>query len=222
MNRPRPASEPPMRARALLAVLWLLASALTVPTFAGKVTAQESAGGFTPDERRRIDGEQLVARAHRTTVAQGWIGGVAFQVVDRAPAEVWRALEDLGAYQHMLPGNPQTRDDGTEGNARILHVRQAQMGVDATYSLRVRHNTVTRRVEFELDRDRPHDISDARGFIEVRPYRRRTLVTWAVRTVLGMGAVEPMIRGIIEPWILRVPSTIKAYLEGSGRSLYRE
>jgi carbon monoxide dehydrogenase subunit G len=185
--------------------------------------AQDRHGGFDAAERARLSQGQLVTRPHPPTQRDPWHGGVSFQVVDRPADEVWRALLDLDAYAHMLPGTDRTRDDGLEGGARLLYVRQSQMGVSAEYSLRLRHDGVTRRVEFELDRDRPHDVEDARGFAEIQPYQRtRTLVTWGVRVVLGMGAIEPMVRGLIEPWLLRVPTTMKEYLEGRGRDRYRE
>lgn len=184
--------------------------------------AQERQGGFDAAERAHLAAGRLVSRAHPPTQRDPWLGGVSFQVIDRPPEDVWRALMDLDAYAFMLPGTDRTRDDGLEGGARLLYVRQSQMGISAQYTLRLRHDVVTRRVEFELDRDRPHDVEDARGFAEILPYRRsRTLVTWGVRTVLGMGALEPMVRGLIEPWLLRVPTTMKEYLEGRGRERYR-
>lgn len=179
-------------------------------------------GAFTSDERAHLTRGELVSRPHRPGTADGWLGGVGFQVIDRPTAEVWRALEDLDAYQYMLPGTDLTRDEGPEGGARVLYVHQAQMGIEVSYCLRLHLDAVGRRVEFELDRDRPHDVEDARGFLELQSFHRtRTLVTWAVCATLGMGAVEPMIRGVVEPWLLRVPSTMKSYLEGQARDRYR-
>jgi hypothetical protein len=215
-------SERAMHARVGAALATLAATLISLAALEG-AGAQDRHGGFDVDERARLSAGQLVSRPHPPTQRDPWLGGVSFQVVDRPPDEVWRALLDLEAYAYMLPGTDRTRDDGLEGGARILYVRQSQMGISAQYSLRLRHDGVTRRVEFEMDRDRPHDVEDARGFVEIQPYRRaRTLVTWGVRAVLGMGAIEPMVRGLVEPWLLRVPTTIKEYLEGRGRDRYRE
>ncbi|MBN8616368.1 MAG: SRPBCC family protein [Deltaproteobacteria bacterium] len=187
------------------------------------VGAQERASGFTREERARLDQGELVIRPHVADAREPWMGGTSFQIVDRPVAEVWRALEDLPAYRHMLPGTSQTRDDGLDRGARVLYVQQSQLGVSASYSLRLRHDAHAHRVSFELDRDRPHDVEDARGFLEIRSYQRtRTVLTWALRAVLGMGAMEPMVRGLVEPWLLRVPETAKHYLEGWGRDRYRE
>ena len=187
------------------------------------VGAQERPSGFTREERARLDQGELVMRPHVPDEREPWMGGTSFQIVDRSVAEVWRALEDLPSYRYMLPGTSLTRDDGLDRGARVLYVEQAQFGVSASYSLRLRHDAVARRVSFELDHDRPHDVEDARGFFEIRSYQRtRTVVTWALRVVLGMGAMEPMVRGLVEPWLLRVPETAKRYLEGWGRDRYRD
>lgn len=200
-------------------VLGLSALGLSAPG----VGAQERASGFTREERARLDQGELVLRPHVADAREPWMGGTSFQVVDRPVADVWRALADLPSYRHMLPGTSLTRDDGLDRGARVLFVQQSQLGVSASYSLRLRHDAHAHRVSFELDRDRPHDVEDARGFLEIRSYQRtRTVLTWALRAVLGMGAMEPMVRGLVEPWLLRVPETAKHYLEGWGRDRYRE
>lgn len=212
----------PVRSRVGSACLALALVLLVIALFPA-ARAQERQGGFDAAERDRLVAGLLVTRPHVPDARDPWLGGVSFQVIDRSAEEVWRALLDLEAYASMLPGTEQTRDDGLEGGARVLFVRQSQMGIAAQYSLRLRHDRVQRRVEFETDRDRPHDIEDARGFLEIQPYRRtRTLVTWGIRAVLGMGAIEPMVRGLVEPWLLRVPTTMKQYLEGRARERYRE
>lgn len=185
----------------------------------------QTTGGFTAEERALLERGRLVARPHRPTDREQWLGGVSFQVIERTPAEVWRALEDVPAYRHMLPGTELTRDDGLEDGARVVYVRQSSMGLTASYWLHMRCNRVTRTVSFELDTHRPHDVAEARGFLEIRSYPgqpRRTLVSWGVRTVLGAGPLDGMFRDIVEPWLLRVPATMKEYLEGRAASLYRE
>lgn len=213
--------------RSLLAVALLfgaLSGAQGVESARGQERAPgQERSGFTTEERAMLERGQLVVRPHRATSREPWIGGVAFQAIDRQVPDVWRALSDLAAYRYMLPGTDRARDDGLDGGARLLYVHHAQMGVTAEYSLRLRLDSTTQRVEFELDRDRAHDIDDARGFVEIRTFQRtRTLVTWGVRAAIGMGALEPMVYGIVEPWILRVPTTMKQFLEGRARDRYRE
>ncbi len=191
--------------------------------FAAGAARGEVASGFTREERARLVRGELVQRPRGEDAVGSWIGGIAFQAIDRPIEEVWRAVQDFDAYHAMLPGTDETRDDGVDGDARILYVHQSQLGVSAEYSLRMRFDAAEYRVVFELDETRPHDVEDARGFVELRRYHhRRTLVTWAARASLGAGLLEPMLRGLVEPWLLRVPTTMKQYLEGRGRERYRE
>jgi len=223
-----PAPSDRIVARSRLSVI-VLAGVLAVLATMGIATgaparAQVATGAFTAEERTRLERGQLVSRPHVPSAREDWLGGVSFEVIERPPAEVWRALGDVPAYRHMLPGTDLARDDGLEGGARLVFIRQSSMGFTASYWLHMRANDVTRSVSFELDRNRPHDVAEARGFLEVQSYPgqpRRTLVSWGVRTVLGGGALEGMLRDIIEPWLLRVPSTIKSYLGGSPAGRYR-
>lgn len=215
--------RPRTGARASSMLFVVLATSVVLAAAAHGGHAQERVGAFSASERAELDRGELVRRPHVSTTREPWVGGTSFQVVDRPVADVWRALSDLAAYRHMLPGTSLTRDDGLDRGARILYVEQSQMGVMASYSLRLHHDVSAHRVTFELDRNRPHDVEDARGFLELHSYRRtRTVLTWALRAVLGMGAMEPMVIGLIDPWLLRVPSTAKQYLEGWGHDRHRE
>lgn len=223
-----PLSSDPLVARArpaFVALTAALAALLLCELTADARADAQTTGGFSVEERALLERGRLVSRPHRPSAREQWLGGVSFQVIERPPAEVWRALEDVPAYRHMLPGTELTRDDGLEDGARVVFVRQSSMGLTASYWLHMRCNRVTRSVSFELDTSRPHDVSEARGFLEIRAFPgqpRRTLVTWGVRTVLGGGALDGMFRDIVEPWLLRVPSTMKQYLEGPAANRYRE
>ncbi|GAB4210379.1 MAG: hypothetical protein OHK0013_30990 [Sandaracinaceae bacterium] len=189
----------------------------------GIVLAQQ--GGFTADERRALEQGRLVPRPQPDVTGERWIGGVSFQVIERPPSVVWRAVQDVSAYRHMLPGQPTARLDGHESGVSLVQFRHAAMGLEAGYWVRMRWNQVTRAMSFELDPSRPHDIVAAYGFLEVRVYPRspdRTLLTWGVRVRLGVGVLEEVFASDIETWLLRVPSTVKAYLEGRAGTMYTE
>jgi carbon monoxide dehydrogenase subunit G len=215
--------------RLLLCSAWGLALARGAP-FAERAllaegTPQAQQGGFTPEERRALEQGRLVVRFRPDSTAERWLGGVSFQVLERSPAEVWRAVQDVPAYRHMLPGQPTARLDAQDGAERVVSFRHAAMGVEAAYSVRMRWNQVTRAMQFELDPSRPHDIAAAHGFLEVRAYPRRpdrTLITWGVRARLGVGLLEELFARDIETWLLRVPSTVKEHLEGRARERYLE
>lgn len=179
-------------------------------------TAHAEGGGFSVADRASLANGELIARPSVQTIAGAeWLGGTSFRVIDRPIAEVWAALGDVATYPYMLPATEEARLERVEPDARIVRVRQSSMGVEARYSLRLTTDSSSHEIHFELDRRRPHDIEGARGFIEVRPFpgdANRTLVTWAVRVRLP-DAIVTMFRDTVQVWLMRVPSTLKEYLE---------
>jgi hypothetical protein len=179
-------------------------------------TAHAEGGGFSSADRASLAQGNLVSRPSiQTLEGAEWLGGTSFRVIDRPMTEVWAALGNVATYPYMLPATEEARLEHVESGARIVRVRQSSMGVDARYSLRMTSDANTHEIRFELDRRRPHDIEGARGFIEVRPFPgdpARTLVTWAVRVRLP-DAIVTVFRDTIQVWLMRVPSTLKEYLE---------
>lgn len=224
MSREGHPSRPLVRSSSVRSCLPLASLALALAALVGgaPIASGEDTTGFSGHERSRLARGELIQRPRAEASTGNWLGGISYQIIDRPIDQVWSAVQDLDAYHAMLPGTEETQDRGVDGDARILYVRQAQMGISAQYSLRMRFDPPERRVEFELDPVRPHDIEDARGFVELHTYRRtRTLVVWAVRATIGMGVLDSMVAGLVEPWVLRVPATMKEYLEGRGRDRYR-
>ena len=186
-------------------------------TLGGHLHARAEGGGFSEAERASLAEGDLVSRPSVQTLdGAEWLGGTSFRVIDRPMSEVWTALGDVATYPYMLPATREARLEDEEPGARIVRVLQSSMGVEARYSLRLTTDASAHEIHFELDPRRPHDIEGARGFIEVRPFLGhpdQTLVTWAVRVRLP-GAIVTMFRESVQLWLMRVPSTLKEYLEG--------
>lgn len=219
MNHPsRAASQRHVtHARTLHTLLTLTLGSLGLLVLATLGSARAEGGGFSTSDRAQLTQGELVSRPSIQTIdGAEWLGGTSFRVINRPMSEVWNALGNVATYPYMLPATEEARLEQVEEGARIVRVRQSSMGVDARYSLRMITDASTHEIRFELDHRRPHDIEGARGFIEVRPFPgepERTLVTWAVRVRLP-GAIVSMFRDTIQHWLMRVPSTLKEYLEG--------
>jgi hypothetical protein len=73
-------------------------------------------------------------------------------------------------------------------------------------------------------RRRPHDLRAAWGFYNVRPYAdgKKTLLAYGVMADIGMGPVGALIGDDVHEWLLKVPWTVKRFVEGSGRHIYKE
>jgi hypothetical protein len=205
----------------------LAAAALALSCVAlGTPHANGQDGEFTPHERDQLGRGELVARPRRETRDERvWIGGTSYQQVDRPRAEVWRGVRDVARWHHMLPETAETRAERAEGGAQLVGVRHSYGPIDARYTLRVEFDDHAHRATFEVEPTLPHDVRAAHGFLEVHNWPgdpSRSLLVWAVLADPGDNPFVSMVMGDIQYWTLRVPSTMRGYLEGEGASLYRD
>jgi len=200
------------------------ALALVVLSVASMALGQE--GDFTADERAAMDRGDLVARPHRETHdGRLWIGGVSYQRMPRPRQQVWRAIHDVAHWRDMLPATIETHAEDAGDHDQLVEIHHAYGPVEARYTLRVHFDDRAYRCSFALAPERPHDVRDGRGLLEVHRVRgepRASIVVWAVRADPGDGLLVPLVLGSIEAWSVRVPTTIRAFLEGPGASLYGE
>lgn len=210
-----------LTARAFAAVM---SGLLTVTALAQLPREEPADDGFSAEERQRLANGELVTR--RTTRRRGQlrlIGGSAFQVVERPVEDTWRALHDHGAYDRMLPSTEEARLVVRREDQRVMRIRHRVGFVSAQYHLHLAFDEARRDVAFRLDRQRPSDLRAAWGFIRVQPYEDaadRTLVSYGAMVDPGGGVLGGVLRGQIHDWVLRVPATIRAYLQGDGANLY--
>jgi hypothetical protein len=180
---------------------------------------------FTPEEWQRLDHGQLVSRS--MTRKQGSLklmGGSSWQVVNAPPDAVWRALLDTSRYHKMMPQVLEARLVDNKDNVRTVFLRQGQKGLaEARYYLKVHVHEDRRDLTFAIDDKKPHKLLRAAfGFYTVRPYPGdKTLLAYGVMADLEGGLLAGLMRGSVHEWMLRTPSLVKGFLEGSGRKLYR-
>lgn len=204
----------------LIAALGLCAVALGAP----RVLGQD--GEFTAREREALGRGELVTRPRRETRGDRvWVGGTSYQQIERPRAEVWRGVRDVGRWHDMLPETSETRAEPAEGDAQFVGVRHSYGPIDARYTLRVEFDDSSRRATFDIEPGRPHDVRAAHGFLEVHGWpgdTSRSLLVWAVLADPGDNPLVSMVVGDIQYWSLRVPTTMRGFLQGAGASLYRE
>lgn len=178
---------------------------------------------LTSSERAKLSTGAFVER--RTSERRGslrLVGGSSFQVIRRSPEEVWRALTDLDEIGNLLPSIRRTQVVAQNGSSSTVRVEHEHGVMEAAYHLRVRH-TNGNVVIFQLDTRRKNDIHAGWGFLRIHPWDggRKTLVSYAVLVDVGPGLLKAVMTPAFKEWILRVPLTMKWYLEGRGRSRYR-
>ena len=203
---------------ALLGVLWADSG------------ARAQSGRFTAEERRRLVAGELVRRATtRTEHGSRYIGGTSWQRVRAPQSEVWSALLDIRQYPRLIPGVVEARlvearlvEDravpdravADRGSDRVIFLRHRYSFIHAAYFAKMHIDEGSHTVRFELDRSRPHDVEDGRGFITVAPYRgRESIVTWGVLADVGAGLITGVLAPLLHDWILRVPWCVRGHFE---------
>jgi hypothetical protein len=213
-----------MRAWVLPVAAFALVSAVVswiAPAPAAAQPASESRA-FSRAEKARLARGELVRRmVSKRRGSLTLVGGSAWQVIDAPPDAVFRALGDVPRYTKMLPRVGSSRVVASRGNQRIVEIRHDYGVADPKYYLRARFYPERRDVTFTLDERRENSLRAAWGFFTVRPYgRNRTLLAYGAMADVGDGVVGGFLRPTVHDWLMRVPQTIKRYLEGSGRRRY--
>ena len=190
----------------------------------GEVFAQPLPS-LSPDEARELKQGRLVM--HPKTFRAGgarMFGGTSWQKVDLPPEVVWQAVLDTSRYPNMLPQVSEARLLGQSRPAsRVVFVRHGQGVVSARYHLVMQCRTLTRTATFHVDQTRPGSLNRGRGYMAVQPYGEEgSLMTFHIMADVGGGMVTSLLRPQIQEWMLRVPQTIKRYVEGPGRERYHQ
>ncbi len=202
---------------AWLAVL-LLASAAVA--HAGPETGRE----LSSAEQANLAAGALVRRP--MTQRRGSLdlmGGTSYQVIDAPAKVVWGALLDTDNYRRMLPQVREARVVSATAHERIVYMRQGAGPIETEYYLKLTTYEERGDITFAMDSRRPHDLRAAWGFYTVRPYAdgKKTLLAYGVMADIGGGLFGAMVRDDVHEWMLKVPYTVKRFVEGTGRYLYR-
>ena len=187
------------------------------------VNAQFTERPLNAEERGLLSRGEHVQ--HRRSERRGnlrLIGGTSYQVIDAPSAAVWRAVNDEpGRLKHMLPQVRRSYTVAQDGTSKTMMFEHAVGVVRVRYALRFDYDPANRVVLFRLDEQRPHDIRAAWGFFRLRDFgSARTLVTFGTMVDVGSGIITGLVRDTVHEWILRIPWTMKRYIEGRGRRHY--
>lgn len=209
--------------RSLVGVLLL--ALLLAGSFAGSALAgREGERDLSQDERDSLAAGDLVRRPmmQRRGDLQ-LMGGTSYQVIDAPPRVVWSALLDTRRYPRMMPQVLEARVVRAEDRERTVFMRQGAGPIDASYYLKISLYQERGDITFTIDERRPHDLRAAWGFYTIRPYGQgdKTLLAYGVMADIGGGMLGSFVRGTVHEWMLKVPWTVKRFIEGSGRHIYK-
>lgn len=125
-------------------------------------------------------------------------------------------------YDRLLPEVSEARvlrRDGPE--RRLVFVRHEAGPVSIEYALWFEVEPGSRIARFRVDRGHPGDIRAGWGHLAVYPYRDGdAILSYGIQADIGQGLFQSLVRGQVHDWMLRVPQTVKWYVEGRGRNRY--
>ncbi|MBC7171585.1 MAG: SRPBCC family protein [Polyangiaceae bacterium] len=185
-------------------------------------SAQSDDGLSERDRGRLARGELIVRETSQRRGPLTLIGGTSFQVINASPDLVWRALHDAARFGEMLPGATRSQQTFRRGNDRGLAVQHGTGALSASYELKLNYVEPTRVVMFQVDDQNPGALRAGWGFLKVRPWAGgdKTLVTFGILADVGDGMLAGALRPRVHEWMLRVPQTMKRFLERHGNAIY--
>jgi carbon monoxide dehydrogenase subunit G len=186
-----------------------------------RAASAQAISDLSIEELHHLEKGQLVTRRQESAGEARLFGGTSWQKVDVPPEAVWEAILDTSHYDRMLPQLEEARliRDDTEARLVLMHHRQGL--VSASYHLVMQPRPRSRFVTFYVDPSRPGALSQGQGYIMVRPYgERSSVVTFHVMADVGSGLIARLFQDQIQEWMLRVPQTMRRYVEGPGRTRY--
>ena len=199
---------------AAIAAVVLLASAAYAGT--GRDLSQQ--------ERASLEAGALVSRPQAERRGSlDLIGGTSYQIINAPLRVVWSALLDTQYYPRMMPQVMEAKLVASQDGERTVFMRQGAGPLERAYYLSVRVNEAQGDISFRVDERRPHDLRAAWGFYNVRPYAdgNKTLLAYGVMADLNVGLLGSWLRDDVHQWLLKVPWTVKRFVEGSGRHIYK-
>jgi hypothetical protein len=167
------------------------------------------ADGLSPDETARLFRGEAVSRTQQLDRgSRHYVGGVTYEIVDAAPAELSTLLDDVSSWRRFLPkAREATRVGAVQGDS-LVEITHGSSLIQVAYTLQVHRDA--EGVRFWLDRDRAHDIEDAWGYMRATPMPHgRTLLTWGILVDMGPGLLRDLFQDKVQAQALGVPDRVR-------------
>jgi len=209
-------------ARKSCALVAALAALVLTAAAALPASGRAASDALTRHELGKLASGKLVVRTteHRERGAR-YIGGSSWQVINAPPDVVWQAILDTRYYTRMMPQVHQAKLVKRTGKRRVVYIRHVTGPIDTSYYLIIDLDNERREIRFKLDETRDHDLRAAYGIYAIRSYGRgKTLLAYSIKANIGGGLLSMLVEPLVHEWMLKVPWTVKRFVEGSGRWIY--
>ncbi len=183
----------------------LLAPLLTLLVAAPVARAE----GLSDAETSRLQHGETVVRPQQVDRGERrYVGGVSYQIVDAAPDDLSRLIDDVSTWRRFLPKARDVERVGEAGGDPLVEVTHGTPLLQVAYTLRFHREGEA--VRFWVDRSRPHDIDDAWGFLRAEPLPAgRTLLTWGILVDMGPGLLRDLFESRVQALALTVPGRVR-------------
>ena len=184
--------------------------------------AQQLNSSLSSNEKSLLRYGRLVARHEARGFGRSFLyGGTSWQRINAPPRAVWKAILDTPSYPKLLPQVTEARIVSQGPDHRLIFVKHGRGFPSAQYHLDLSCEQHERAAFFRIAPGRSRTLKGGDGFIVVQPYgEKQSLVTFSVMVAMGQSLLARFLRPHIQDGVLRVPQTIKRYVEGRGRSRY--
>jgi len=176
---------------------------------------------LTAAERARLNRGELVTRpGSQRSGGNTQFGGSSFQVIDLPPEVVWDTIQDARLFRRMLPQLEGADVVRRSGNSQHVRFEHHSGPVHITYTMVLDYVEADHTMLFRLDETQPHDIDAGWGYLRIRPHgQNKTLVSFGAMLGVGDGVLAGALRPTVQEWVLKVPLTMKWYLDRRRQQL---
>jgi hypothetical protein len=185
---------------------------------AGDVNQQTDLTALTPTEHRAVlAGHAVTVPMVQEDGERRYMGGVSHLLVNAPADRLFETLSQANVLQRVLPKTKRATLLSGSAQSRTVELVQGNSLVEATYTVTLERRPASSdgsyRVDFRLDRSRPHDVEDLWGSFSLTPVDAgRCVVSLAAFVDLG-SSLAVLFEGGIQDLILSTPWHVKRYVD---------
>ncbi|MCP4600228.1 MAG: hypothetical protein GY847_06795 [Proteobacteria bacterium] len=181
---------------------------------------------LTSEEIEKISQGRLVIRPMKGSRKNSVIAGSSFALINARPDIVSRAFEDLSAWPSIFYNTNAARLVAIRGNKKTVKMSLGNKYITVDFFLNLVSYNDSMEFAYSIDRSRPNDIEDTRGWLKLIPQPEgRTLVVFSTYAKVPFGMLIALMGDKVLYWIetrlLSVPKGLKKWVEGPTGAKYR-
>ena len=183
-----------------------------------------SAVSFSQSERESLKAGKTIHKYLDNSSENGFFGGSGYTLIDAPPEVVWNAILDFDVYNKVFSATNKVSEVNRKGDRSLIHYKMGYKFLNLEYYVDVTRNHEKYTVSFEMIKNMPHDIINARGYWRLFPQKGgRTLVAYIVSAQIPMGIVNLMNsdwKALVERNLIGAPNDLKIWINSPGGKKY--